>query len=241
MEKSESEEKNFSPENSTSKTENNKEIKFSKPPKNEYFNNVLQSNCVNYIPLSNFVNFNMKNNFQRPPLIGLKNIGATCYMNATLQCLSQIERLTKFIKSDPHLEQVIKNKSDSLTKSYKKVIDILWQSNSNQELAKNSNNYYYIPNDFKNKISSMNPLFARFQANDAKYLLQFIIMTLHEELNKIEKNKNDANSSFYSNKSMDQSNEQEVLNNFVKDFAKYNRSIISDHIFHIVKIFQMIY
>ena len=31
-----------------------------------------------------------------PILRGLNNIGATCYMNATLQCLSNIKPLTEF-------------------------------------------------------------------------------------------------------------------------------------------------
>ena len=36
--------------------------------------------------------------FPSPPLIGLQNVGATCYMNATLQCLSQIKKLTDYFK-----------------------------------------------------------------------------------------------------------------------------------------------
>ena len=36
--------------------------------------------------------------FNKPPLIGLKNVGATCCMNATLQCLTQIQELVINLK-----------------------------------------------------------------------------------------------------------------------------------------------
>jgi hypothetical protein len=47
------------------------------------------------------------NDFPAPPLIGLKNVGATCYMNATLQCLSQIKKLTDYFKYHDYVNQVI--------------------------------------------------------------------------------------------------------------------------------------
>ena len=42
-----------------------------------------------------------------PILAGLDNIGATCYMNATLQCLSNIDELTNFFWINSNLMQVI--------------------------------------------------------------------------------------------------------------------------------------
>ena len=37
--------------------------------------------------------------YKKPTLIGLNNIGATCFMNSTLQCLSQTANLTSFFLS----------------------------------------------------------------------------------------------------------------------------------------------
>ena len=70
----------------------------------------------------------------------------------------------------------------------------------------------------------MNSLFQGIQANDAKDLVNFIIMTLHEELNKKKKNPNGS----IVNTDMDQTNQLIVFNNFINDFKKENQSIISD-------------
>ena len=40
--------------------------------------------------------FNPLDEYKTPTLIGLNNIGATCFMNSTLQCLSQTKELTKY-------------------------------------------------------------------------------------------------------------------------------------------------
>ena len=80
----------------------------------------------------------------------------------------------------------------------------------------------YAPEEFKSKISTMNPLFEGVAANDAKDLVNFIIMTLHEELNKANNENNDNNIN------LDQRNQMLMFNNFIQDFQKNNKSIISD-------------
>ena len=71
----------------------------------------------------------------------------------------------------------------------------------------------------------MNPLFKGVAANDAKDLVNFIIMTLHEELNKIKKNIS-SNNSF--DTQIDQTNQMLVFNAFFQNFVKENQSVISD-------------
>ena len=175
--------------------------------------------------------------FTKPPLIGLKNVGATCYMNATLQCLSQIKQLTDYFKYHDYVNVVISkykslpNQKPCLTKSYKNLIENLWPSNNPNLLDykntfQNNNNTYYAPYDFKNKISTMNPLFQGAQANDAKDLVNFIIMTLHEELNKIDKK--NIQPIFNNNLIINQTNQQEIFKYFLENFMRENKSIISD-------------
>ena len=158
---------------------------------------------------------NIKNTFDSCPHIGLTNIGATCYMNATLQCFCHIEKFVNFFKYN---SQMLNNKKDNLSSSFKLLIEKLWPKDLD------SKDKYYAPYDFKNKISKMNSLFEGIAANDSKDLVNFIIMTLHEELNKakgIDQNDNSL-------PIIDQTNKNQVFQIFIEDFKKRNQSIISD-------------
>jgi len=160
----------------------------------------------------------IKFNFSLPPKIGLQNIGATCYMNATLQCFCHIEKFVNFFKYSKQVISMVRNNKNSLTSSFKLLIEKLWPNNYNESYSQK----YYTPEEFKNKISKMNPLFEGIAANDAKDLVNFIIMTLHEELNKAKKC--DINN----NNILDQRDQQLMFNNFTKNFTSKNQSIISD-------------
>ena len=159
------------------------------------------------------VNIELK---KEPILIGLNNIGATCYMNATLQCLSNTDILTNYFLNEYNYDP--NNNKKIISNAYYNVIKDLW----NRE----NNNKPISPYEFKEKLSQENPLFAGIAANDSKDLINFLIERIHNELN-IVKNVNDMqnNNSILQN---DQLNEQKMLNIFLNEFqAKYN-SIISD-------------
>ena len=165
----------------------------------------------------------IRNHFRFCPKIGLDNIGATCYMNATLQCFCHIEKFINYFKYDKKVIEITrKDKKNNLTSSFKLLLENLWKNNNN---FNNASNKSYAPHEFKNKISKMNPLFKGVAANDAKDLVNFIIMTLHEELNSFKSNNNTP---YNPNMIMQQTNQLFMYNTFIQNFNQVNKSIISD-------------
>ena len=82
--------------------------------------------------------------------LGLENIGATCYMNATIQCLCNVEKLKSFFLNNSLVNAVTMNKNCPLTLEFSSLINHLWK------LPKDNNNKsYYNPTNFKNIISQM--------------------------------------------------------------------------------------
>ena len=146
-----------------------------------------------------------------PILIGLNNIGATCYMNASLQCLSNTKELTEFFLNNYKDKN---KKKHIITYEYYELIKNLWNEKNN--------NKPYSPYSFKDVLSQENELFAGIQANDSKDLINFLIERLHQELNVIKEKNNNEN--FYQ---INQLNENEALQFFLKDFTSNFNSIIS--------------
>ena len=155
---------------------------------------------------------------KEPTLVGLNNIGATCYMNATLQCLSNTTKLTVYFLKMFKYEY--NNKKKIMSNEYYNVVKNLWD--------KNNTNRSFSPYSFKEKLSQENPLFKGIQANDSKDLINFLLERFHLELNEPGKEQNNNNYVINQN---DQLNESKMLNIFINEFKlKYN-SIIS-HLFY---------
>ena len=106
----------------------------------------------------------------KPILVGLNNIGATCYMNATLQCLSNTKKLTEYF-----LNSFKQKENQIMTNEYYKLLLDLWD--------RNKNNNSFSPNSFKEVLSKENPLFKGIKVNDSKDLINFLIERFHSELN----------------------------------------------------------
>ena len=153
-------------------------------------------------------------------LVGLSNIGATCYMNATLQSFSSVGFLVNELLIPEFYEKLEKNKESKmrLTFALAEVFKNLWE-NSNDKKD-------YPPEYFKNVISDMNPLFKGIAANDPKDLILFMLETMHSELKTIDPNII-VDNNFIPN--------EHIFEEVYKDFSNYylskNKSIIFDIFF----------
>ena len=87
----------------------------------------------------------------------------------------------------------------------------------------------YSPENFKKVISELNPLFRGVQANDSKDLIIFLLEIMNNELTKIHNIKHAINSDEdESYQKIDTSDENMVLNLFLKDFKKKYCTIIGN-------------
>ena len=155
-----------------------------------------------------------------PNLVGLQNIGATCYMNATLQALSNTNSLTEYFIDKSKF--IPNNSNKKMTSEYYKVLSNLWS-----ETKKNGD---YAPYDFKQALSEENTLFAGIQANDSKDLINFLLERFHIELNNPKPNNNDNNIV-----NVNQMDEMQTLSAFISDYFNSNRSIITDSFYGILE------
>ena len=179
------------------------------------FNNINQNKKLNKRTKS--ANILKVNKFLFPSTKGLVNVGATCYMNATIQCLAHVSKLTKYLLNLKYINNNISDKNKyKLTNSYIEVLNNIWL---------NYNINYYSPDNFKNIISIMNPLFAGIQANDSKDLVLFMLETIHNELNE-PNNNNQING--IQNQNQNQYDYETTFNLFKNYFTKNYNSIISN-------------
>ncbi len=154
-----------------------------------------------------------------PTEIGLQNIGATCYMNATLQALSNTDKFTEyFLDKYPKIQN---NSNKKMSDEMYKVLFNLWDEDKKKG--------DYPPYDFKNALSEENSLFAGVQANDSKDLINFLLERFHHELN--EPNSQTSNQNMIVN----QMDEMQTLNAFFVEYFSANKSIITDLFYGIVE------
>ena len=164
--------------------------------------------------------------YEFPTLVGLENIGGKCFINATLQCLSQTKDLTKYFLNKKNEERIInnnissKNKNDSqLAPVYLELIQKLWEINGEKK---------YSPNKFNDTLYNISPIFQNAKAVGPKDLVVFILEQLHKELKKDNNNDNSNNSQ--NSQTINQYDELSALNYFINEF-KNNSSVISDIFF----------
>ena len=174
------------------------------------------------------LNYNISNlkDIQFTPMIGLTNIGQTCYMNAALQCFNNTDILVNYFLN-PNKSEFIQNNaigmldqdSPQLSKELKKIFVHLWTDEPRSS---------YPPHQFKKIIGEIDPLFKNFEANDAKDFINFIIMRLHEELNFVDNSFTNKSNLRPPDENINPYDCNQVLNCYIYDFEINLNSIVSN-------------
>ncbi|XP_039749804.1 ubiquitin carboxyl-terminal hydrolase 20 [Pararge aegeria] len=112
---------------------------------------------------------------QRPRgLVGLQNMGNTCYMNAALQALSNTQPLTSyFLECAAAVAVLAGDKKPGLSRAYQKLIKEMWSRRSRG---------YVVPNGILYGIRNVHPMFRGYHQHDTQEFLRCFMDQLHEEL-----------------------------------------------------------
>ena len=133
----------------------------------------------NSIDSYNLDNFSLDKNKNKHGLVGLNNLGNTCYMNTGLQCLSNCELLTKFFLNDYYKKFVNKENpigsKGEIVEKYSQLIHHIWYGN----------NDCVLPIQFKIAFGKMYNTFDNFRQQDTQEFISYLLDALHEDLNKV--------------------------------------------------------
>jgi len=120
-----------------------------------------------------------RNENSRNGLVGLSNLGNTCYMNTSLQCLSNCWELTEYFLSNKYKEDINENNPigshGDLARAYGGVLKHLWYGSSS----------HYSPDNFKKTLGIYQKMFSGYQQQDTQEFLNYLLDGLHEDLNRV--------------------------------------------------------
>jgi ubiquitin C-terminal hydrolase len=112
-------------------------------------------------------------------IVGLQNLGNTCFMNTSLQCISNCwELINYFLRNCYKTDLNEKNPIGTggvLARAYANLVKNIWYGGKG----------VYSPWNFKRALATFQPMFSGYQQHDTQEFLNYLLDGLHEDLNRV--------------------------------------------------------
>eukprot|EP00927_Polykrikos_kofoidii_P031448 TRINITY_DN27036_c0_g2_i1.p1 TRINITY_DN27036_c0_g2~~TRINITY_DN27036_c0_g2_i1.p1 ORF type:complete len:943 (+),score=177.45 TRINITY_DN27036_c0_g2_i1:22-2829(+) len=148
---------------------------------------------------------------------GLQNLGNTCFMNSSLQCLSSVPAMTQYFLTGKYREDLNETAFKThgkFAEAYAQLLSKMWSPTTCQ----------VAPRSFKWQVGQLKEQFAGYGQQDSMEFIEYVLDGVKEDVNKIKGTK-----PFVELKEADSREDKEVAAEARENYSRRNDSKIDDY------------